>query len=210
MGLFSRVAGNFVKQRVSNTKTAFQLIVEDFKKYILTFKWVFLGFSLITLVYGMFTNTSLSNLIISGCLIGLLVVYSILDAILKRREKPNPTKKLRIIYAWMKIILNGAALGSTLYALYSSTANDTKPLEIVLATLTLIMFVLKVLLEISLEVFSSKWEFLKTAMIMDAKEHPGTSGKIFSPFVGDIEQAEVKESYARRIQQKQEEDEYNV
>ena len=203
MGLFSKVAGNFVKERVSNTKTAFQLVVEDFKKYILIFKYVFLGLSLVTLVYGMFTNTKLSNLIISGSLIFVLIMYSILDAILKRRENPDPSKKLRIIYAWMKIALNGAALFSTLYALYTSTGANVNPLEIVLSTLTLMMFVLKVFLEITLEVISSKWGLLKSAMIMDAKGHPATSGKIFSPFVGDVENVEVKESHIKRIREKQ-------
>ena len=211
MGFFSKVAGNFVKERVSNTKTAFQLIVDDFKRYILVFKWVFLGLSLVTLIYGMCTNTKLSNLIISGCLIALLFLYSVLDAIFKRRANPEPGKKLRIIYAWMKIALNGAALASTLYALYSASSMDqVKPFEIVLAALTMMIFILKVLLEISLEVFASKWGLLKNAMIMDAKEHPATSGKIFSPFIGDVEQIEVKEGYAKRIREKQEEDENNI
>ena len=40
-------------------------------------------------------------------------------------------------------------------------------------------------------------------MIMDAKEHPNTSAKLFSPLIGDIEEAEVKESVAERIKRKQ-------
>ena len=67
----------------------------------------------------------------------------------------------------------------------------------------MMMFILKVLLEITLEVLSSKWSLLKNAMIMDAKEHPSTSGKIFAPFIGDIEEIKVKESHAPRIREKQ-------
>ena len=103
----------------------------------------------------------------------------------------------------MRIGLNAAALVSSLYAIYSATATEVKPISIVLATLSLIMFVLKVLLEICFEIFQSKWTLLKNAMIMDAKEHPNTSAKLFSPLIGDIEEAEVKESVAERIKRKQ-------
>ena len=201
MGLISKLAGSFVNQRVSNTKTAFQLIVEDFKRYVVIMKWVFLGLSAATLIYGIASKTG--NLIINCCLLGVLLVYSILDTLFRLSANPNPTKKLRIIYAWVRIFLNAAAIAGSVYALYSSTINQVKPIEIVLAALSMMMFILKVLLEITLEVISSKWDLLKNAMIMDAKEHPGTSGKIFSPFVGDIEQIEVKEQYADRIKEKQ-------
>ena len=52
MGLFGKIAGKFVKERTTNTKTALQLIVEDFKRYILILKWVFLGFSFATIIYS--------------------------------------------------------------------------------------------------------------------------------------------------------------
>ena len=57
--------------------------------------------------------------------------------------------------------------------------------------------------EICFEIFQSKWVLLKNAMIMDAKEHPNTSAKLFSPFIGDIEDVEVKESAAERIKERQ-------
>ena len=41
---------------------------------------------------------------------------------------------------------------------------------------------------------------------MDAKEHPNTSAKVFSPFIGDVEEVEVKESIAERIKRKQDND----
>jgi hypothetical protein len=202
MSFFSKVASNFVKERVSNTKTAFQLIIDDFKRYVFLLKWIFVAFSLGMLIYGIVSGTG--NLVINCCLLGLLFAYSILDAILKRLENPNPSKKLRIVYAWLKIILNAAALVSSLYTLYSATINDIKPISIVLATLSMIMFIIKVLLEITVEVLQSKWALLKNAMIMDAKEHPNTSAKIFAPFIGDIEEVEVKESVKNRIKNKQE------
>lgn len=201
MGLFSHLAGSFVKERVTNTKTAFQLIVEDFKRYVLILKWVFLGLSVATIIYGIVTRTG--NLIINIVLLGVLLAYSVLDTLFRLSANPNPTKKLRVIYAWIRIALNAAAIASSIYALYSSTINQVKPIEIVLAALSMMMFILKVLLEITLEVLSSKWSLLKNAMIMDAKEHPGTSGKIFAPFIGDIEEIEVKESHAQRIREKQ-------
>lgn len=208
MGLFSKLAGSFVKDRVSNTKTAFQLIIEDFRRYVLIMKWVFLGLSVVTLLYGIISKTG--NLIINCCLIGLLFLYSVLDAIFKRKANPNPSRKLRIIYAWIRIVLNAAAIAGSVYALYSSTIEQVKPIEIVLAALTMMMFILKILLEITLEVLSSKWALLRNAMVMDAKEYPNTSGKLFSPFIGDVDQIEVKESYANRIKQKQEKEENNV
>ena len=201
MGLFGKMIGNFAKERVSNTKTAFQLIVEDFRRYVLILKWVFLAFSFATIIFNIVVG--IGNLVINCCLLGLLLVYSVLDTIFRVFRKPDPTKKLRFVYAWMRIGLNAAALVSSLYAIYSATATEVKPISIVLATLSLIMFVLKVLLEICFEIFQSKWTLLKNAMIMDAKEHPNTSAKLFSPLIGDIEEAEVKESVAERIKRKQ-------
>ena len=201
MGLFSKMIGNFAKERVTNTKTAFQLIVEDFKRYVLILKWVFLAFSFATIIFNIVMN--IGNLFINCCLLGVLLVYSILDTLFRILRKPEPNKKLRVIYAWIRIGLNAAALVSSLYAIYSATASEVKPISIVLATLSLIMFVLKVLVEICFEIFQSKWTLLKNAMIMDAKEHPNTSAKIFSPFIGDVEEVEVKESVAERIKERQ-------
>ena len=204
MGIFSRMIGNFAKERVSNTKTAFQLIVEDFKRYILILKWVFLAFSFATVIFDIVMN--IGNLVINCCLLGVLLVYSVLDTLFRIFRKPDPTKKLRIIYAWLRITLNAAAVISSLYAIYSAAAHEVKPITIVLATLSLIMFILKVLVEICYEIFQSKWTLLKNAMIMDAKEHPNTSGKLFSPLIGDVEEVEVKESVAERIKRKQNEE----
>ena len=195
--------GNFAKERVTNTKTAFQLIVEDFKRYILILKWVFLAFSFATVIFDIVMN--IGNLVINCCLLGVLLVYSVLDTLFRIFRKPDPTKKLRIIYAWLRITLNAAAVISSLYAIYSAAAHEVKPITIVLATLSLIMFILKVLVEICYEIFQSKWTLLKNAMIMDAKEHPNTSGKLFSPLIGDVEEVEVKESVVERIKRKQNE-----
>lgn len=204
MGLFGKMIGNFAKERVTNTKTAFQLIVEDFKRYILILKWVFLAFSFATVIFDIVMN--IGNLVINCCLLGVLLVYSVLDTLFRIFRKPDPTKKLRIIYAWLRITLNAAAVISSLYAIYSAAAHEVKPITIVLATLSLIMFILKVLVEICYEIFQSKWTLLKNAMIMDAKEHPNTSGKLFSPLIGDVEEVEVKESVAERIKRKQNEE----
>ena len=197
MGFFKHIASSFIKDRVSNTTTAFQLIIADFKRYVLILKYSFLAISLGTVIFGIITQTG--NLIINCCLLGLLVVYAILDAILRKKEMVNPTKKVRLVYAWLKIILNAAALASSLYSLYSATASDVKPFSIVLATLSMIMFIIKVVVEICLDIFSSKWTLLKNAMMMDAKEHSKTSGKLFSPIIGDVEEVEIKESVANKI-----------
>ena len=149
---------------------------------------------------------NIGNLIINCVLLGVLLVYSVLDTIFRIFRKPEPTKKLRIVYVWIRIGLNAVALVSSLYAIYSATAEEIKPISIVLATLSIIMFILKVLTEICMEIFQSKWTLLKNAMIMDAKEHPNTSGKLFSPIIGDIEEVEVKESVAERIRKRQDEE----
>ena len=200
MGLFGKLVGNFAKERVSNTKTAFQLIVEDFKRYVLILKWIFLAFSFATVIFDLIVG--IGEPIINYCLLGLLLVYSVLDTVFRMVAKPNPTKKLRIVYAWLRIILNATALTSSIYAIYKAST-EVKPISIVLATLSLIMFILKVLVEICFEIFQSKWTLLKNAMIMDAKEHPNTSGRLFSPLIGDFEQIEAKDSVVERIKRKQ-------
>lgn len=93
---------------------------------------------------------------------------------------------------------------SSVYTLYSATSlTEIKSISIVLTTLPLIMFVLKVLVEICFDIFESKWKLLKGEMTMDAKEYPGTSGKLFSPLIGDVEEIEVKNSIVERIKEKQ-------
>lgn len=201
MGIFSKMAGSFVKERTMNTKTALQLIIDDFKRYVLILKWVFLAFSTATIIYSIVR--SVGNLVINCILLGVLFLYTVLDAIFKKFENPNPTKKLRVIYAWVRIALNGAALISSIYTIYSATSIDIKPISIVLATLSIIMFILKVLTEIVMHIFKSKWTLLKNAMIMDAKEHPNTSGKLFSPIIGDVEEATAKEAVVERIRRRQ-------
>ena len=132
-------------------------------------------------------------------------MYAVLDTIFRALEKPDPTKKLRFIYGWIKLALNAAALLSSIYTLYSATSGEAiKPISIVLTTLSLLLFILKVFVEITLDVFSSKWKLLKNAMAMDAQEHPNTSAKIFSPIIGDVTEVEINESIAERIKQKQE------
>lgn len=201
MGIFSKFAGSFVKERVSNTKTAFELIVEDFKRYALIMKWIFLLFSFASVIYNLVTQTG--NLIINCILIGVLVIYAILDTVFKALKKPDPNRKIRFAYAWIKIGLNAAALVSSIYTLYTATSGEIKPISIVLTTLSLLMFILKVILEICLDVISSKWKLLKGGMILDAKEHPNTSGKIFSTFIGDVDGVEVKDAIVERIRNKQ-------
>ena len=198
MGFFTNIASSFIKQRVVNTKTALELIVDDFKRYFLIFKWFFLLISASTLIYGIIAKTG--NPIINYILLCLLVVYALLDTVLRIKQKPKHTKQLRRIYTWLKLFINGVALTSSLYGLYCATTYDgIEPIQIILATLSLLAFVLKVFFEISLEIFSSKWLLLKNAMLMDAKEHPKTSGKIFSPIIGDHEEKEVKNSIFNRI-----------
>ena len=199
MGLFGRL----IHSRTENTKTAFSIIIDDFKLYLLILKWVFLGFSFATVIYSLIVDVGTPW--INYALLGVLVVYALLDTIFRLAERPNPPKKIRIVYAWIRILLNAVALVSSIYELYSATANEVKPITIVLVTLSLIMFILKVLAEILLSIIMSKWNLLKNAMIMDAKEHPKTSGKVFSPFIGDVEVVDAKESIVRRIKNRQSE-----
>lgn len=203
MGFFSKLAGSMVKQRVTNTKTALELIIDDFKKYVFILKYVFLGFSVGTVVYSIIAGTGI--IYINFALLGLLVGYAILDAVLKATEAKNASKAIRPIYAWLKIILNAGALASSLYTLYASTAGDKiNAMSIVLSTLSIIMFVLKVLLEVCLDIFNKKWRLLKTGMILDAQEYPNTSGKIFGPFIGEfVEDQKLKQSDVDRIHNKQ-------
>ena len=201
MGLFSKIASSFVKKRVSNTKTALEIIVKDFKRYITILKYIFVLFSVLTLIYNIYTQTGV--LLINCILLGVIVGYTLVDALLQRTDFVRLTKKIKRIYKWTTIILNLAALSISIYAIYSATSNEIKPVSIILATLSIIFFILKVVVEIVLEVLESKWDLLKTALIMDAKDYPGTTGKILTPFFGDVEDVEVKESYVKRIKEYQ-------
>ena len=131
-----------VKSKTENTFNALHLIVEQFKFYIKILKYSLIVFSVALSLFNSFTNPG--NKIINFVLIGLLVLYLILDSIFGAISLKSPKKILKISYTWAKILINGVALGSTIYSLYLATSLEKiNPFSIVLTTLSIIVFIIK-------------------------------------------------------------------
>lgn len=173
-----------VKTKTENTFNALHLIMEQFKFYVKVIKYIFIAFSLALSLFNIFTGTG--NKIVNFILIGLLAIYLILDTIFGVISLKSPKKILKIAYTWLKILINGFALGSTIYSLYLATSLEKiNPISIVLTTLSIIMFIIKVILEIICEVVMSKWNLLKAGLIMDG-------------FIqDDPEKSKIKDSHRR-------------
>lgn len=154
---------------IQNTVSALQIIIDDLKKYIKIFKFIFVLFSIGMVVFQICINSG--NKIVNFILLGLLVTYYVVDTFFISKKKSNPRKVVRATYSWINIILNAVALSSTIYTLYSATSMEKiSPMSIVLATLSIILFIIKVILEIVTEVLSSKFSLLKAGIAKDIDE----------------------------------------
>lgn len=153
---------------IQNTVSAVQIVIDDLKRYIRAFKFIFVLFSAGMLIFQIVIKSG--STIVNWCLLGGLAVYYVLDAIFKARKRSNPPRAIKITYAWFKICLNALALASTIYTLYSATSMDKiSPISIVLATLSIILFVIKVILEIVTEVVASKFALIKAGFAQDVE-----------------------------------------
>ena len=82
-------------------------------------------------------------------------------------------KKLRIskrVISWLKIILRAITLGFTIFGFYTSIKNEIDPIQIILTTLMIILWILSALFEIILTIITSKVSMFEDAWAQDIKD----------------------------------------
>ncbi|MDR0934773.1 MAG: hypothetical protein LBM03_00490 [Erysipelotrichaceae bacterium] len=151
------------------TKAAIDLIVEDFKKYALVFKYCSLVISIGYFTFAILTK--IGNFYANAILGVLFILYLIFEIITDSlKSKPKKVKKIvRRTYKWTKIAVNMFSLAAAIYSIYTAVKN-VSAISIILTTLMIIMWVLDVLLEIVVEILQSKYAYLIAGFNKDIED----------------------------------------
>lgn len=153
---------SIIKNTINDTKTfqALRLILNDFKKLFKFFKYASLVFTSAYFIFAFITD--IGNKIANIVLASLFVTYTLFDLITSRFKIKKTKKIVKRSYKWLRLLTNAFTLGSMLYGIYTATTN-VSAIAIIIATLMIILWVLQLFLEIAIEVFEDKWEFISNS-----------------------------------------------
>lgn len=148
------------------SKTAIKIILEDFKKWSKVFK---IGFSIFTLVYLIYSLVmEKGSLYVNIILISLYVLYTLFELITYKKTIKKTKKIIAKSYKWANLLIKAFTLGTTLYGIYVAASN-VDGISIILAILTIIIWVLQVLLELIILVIEPKLKLVVAGVLTDAK-----------------------------------------
>lgn len=98
----------------------------------------------------------------------LYVAYTVFQLVTLKRNNKKLKKRVARTYKWARLLLKALTLASTLYGIYiASTAVDG--ISLILATLTIIIWVIQVLLEVLTIVIEPKIRLLTAGLVEDTK-----------------------------------------
>lgn len=139
------------------TKAAIDIISDDIKRYCNLFKYGCMIFTLVYFTYVLLIRSG--NFIVNSVLLGLYIIYMILDFATKKDNLKLVKKIIKKSYKSIRFISKTFSLSVMIYGIYvaSSSVNG---ISIILATLMIIMWVLEVLLEIVMMIFEDKKDLL--------------------------------------------------
>ena len=143
-----------------------KMILEDIKKWRNYFQIFFSLFTLAYLAYCLIRQVGIFyvNLALSV----LYVAYTVFQLFTYKKENKTVKKRVARTYKWVRLLLKTLTLASTLYGIYiASTAVDG--ISLILATLTIIMWVLQVLLEIMTIVIEPKIRLFSAGVMEDIR-----------------------------------------
>lgn len=152
------------------SKAAIVIILDDFKRWTKIFKIVFSVFTLIYFVYNLIKGNG--NIIVNITLLSLYVAYTVFEIVTYNRISKKTKKKIARGYKWSKLSIKAFTLGSMLYGMYVA-ASSIDGISIILATLTIIIWVLQVLLEVIILVIEPKVKLITAGVLTDAKPYTG-------------------------------------
>ena len=149
---------------IKYTKTAIDLTIKDLKLYYRIFKILCTLFMMGYFIYAIITQ--MGNLVINIIFLSLLVIYTVLDLLI---DEKKVRKVIRHGYTWIKLSLKAVSLGMALYGVYEASEN-VKPINIIILTLMIILWIVQFILEIVVSIFESKRDFILTAIEKDIEE----------------------------------------
>lgn len=150
------------------TKAAVSVFIRDMKIIANIFKYGALSLSLAYYIYALVVG--IGNNIINIILVSIIGCFALFELITLPFDINKLTKKIvNKIYKWSKLVIKAFTLGTTLYSLYLSSTT-TNGLSIVLATLTTIIFVLQLIIEIISILFDRYKDLLFEAAKQDVDE----------------------------------------
>ena len=150
------------------TKAAVNVFIRDMKIIANILKYGALSLSLAYYIYALVVG--IGNNIINIILVSIIGCFALFELITLPFDINKLTKKIvNKIYKWSKLVIKAFTLGTTLYSLYLSSTT-TNGLSIVLATLTTIIFVLQLIIEIISILFDRYKDLLFEAAKQDVDE----------------------------------------
>ena len=148
------------------TKAAGVMILEDLKKWRNNFQIFFSLFTLGYLAYCLIRQVGIFY--INLALSVLYVAYTVFQLVTLKRNNKKLKKRVARTYKWARLLLKTLTLASTLYGIYvASTAVDG--ISLILATLTIIIWVIQVLLEVLTVIIEPKIRLLTAGLVEDTK-----------------------------------------
>ena len=148
------------------SRAAGQLILEDLKKWCHRFKTFFSIFTLIYLSYCLIMDVGIFY--VNATLLVLYVIYTVCEFIAFKKQNKKLKRVVSRGYKYARLALKTLTLGSTLYGIYiASTAVDG--ISLILATLTIILWVLQVLLEVVTVIVEPRVKLFVAGVMKDGK-----------------------------------------
>ena len=151
---------------VKHSVAAISLVWEDLKKWTRAFKIAFSLFTLAYLAYALAVGRG--NVYVNVVLAALYVIYTVFSLVAYKKAVAKTKKIVKRGYRWLRLLTKAFTLGSALYGLYVAAA-EIDGISIVLATLTVILWVLQVLLEVLILVVEPRAKLIVAGVLMDAK-----------------------------------------
>lgn len=150
-----------------HTKDALTTTINDFKSIYKSIKYISLFFTFAYLVYVFVAKVG--NFWVNVTLAGITFAYYVFFVFsvkLQSRAMQSTKKVVRRIYHWLRIIVRAASLGFLLYGMASDPKSVT-PISIILATITVIIWVLQVIFELVCNLLEVHKDLIVESVVTD-------------------------------------------
>lgn len=146
------------------TKAAVRMIIEDIKRYAKIFQYGSSVFIVIYYVYAFITQKG--NIIANAILASLFVAYTIFVFFFAKHKNKKIQRIIRRSYKWINLGIKAFTLGVMIYGIYMATT-DVTPINTILASLMIFLWVMQVLLELIIKIVQDKSDLFIAAWTKD-------------------------------------------
>ena len=170
------------------TRAAVTMIIEDIKRYAKIFQYGSSVFIIIYYIYAFLTQKG--NVIANAILASLFVAYTIFVYFFAKHKNKKIQRIIRRSYKWINLGIKAFTLGVMIYGIYMATT-DVTPINTILASLMIFLWVMQVLLELIIKIIQDKSDLFIAAWTKDLENMSPkkTVKKIFDK----VRNKEVKE-----------------